>query len=180
MREVVWNMKKYIIICLLFLFMVNVNAESDLIPFFAQVIIDRKCDAEKTYFYIEIFIFQEKKEKKWYVNHITLDEDDLDKEIIISVEHSRYNDDYSLPLISDIKWEPGKSFECKYHYFHEPIHLKAIKKGKGEYDWEVYGNCRYKMRPDDPNDVERLFEIKSVKEIKLKYKKLRMVNLYYK
>ena len=173
-------MKRIIVTYLLIMLIVNVNALSDLIPFFAEVSIDGKYGKERTCFYIEIFIFKEKGKIKWYLNQMVLEEDDIDKEVVISLMHSRVDDSFSLPIIEDINWEPGKSFECKYYYFHEPINLKAIKKGKRQYDWEVYGNCRYKLRPDDPNDIERLFEIKSVEEIKLKYRKLRKVNLFYK
>jgi len=174
-------MKRIIIVGFLMSLIFNAYAlSSDTIPFFAEVRIDGKAGKAKTYYYIEIKVYLEDNEIKWRFDKIVLQESDVEKSVVVSLRHSRFKDDYDLPLISDVSWVPGKSFECKYHYFHEPINLKAVKKGEGQYDWEVYGSCRYKLRPDDPNDEERLFEIKSVKEIKLKYKKMRKVNLYYK
>lgn len=155
---------------------------SDTIPFFAEIKIDGRIMEDRSYLYVEIILLKEEggSNIEWYLNEVWLDEKDLRKIVIIHVIHSRSNDKFSSPLLSDIKWNPGKSLECKYHHFYEPLNLKATKKGKGKYDWEVYGSCRYKLRPDDPNDVEHFLEIKSVKEIKLKYNKMRMLNLYYK
>jgi len=171
---------KKIILIIIFILLNSIvyTRDSDNIVVFCKIYIDNK--EVDDMIYLKIILLKDNAKIKWYLNEVVFQTDELHKNHIISTKHSRYNDDYTIPLISDIKWEPGKSFECKYHYFHEPIQLKAIKKDEGKYDWEVYGSCRYKLRPDDPNDVEKFFEIKSVKEIKLKYKKVRLVNLYYK
>jgi len=80
---------------------------------------------------------------------------------------SRTDDNWESPLINNLKWISGQSFECDYLDLTNtpPILLKGKKNENGE--WEIYGNGMVQI-----DGKMKKIEFKSKRNFKVKYKKI--------
>lgn len=169
-------MKKIVskwLLCNFIILICIINVYGDTIPMFLNKYIDGKKTGEVIYLEISVYIFKNK--TKWFLNQVEFSTNDIDKITVIQVMSSHSDTEISTPVLKEVKWEKGKYFECIYNYGW-PIKIKMRKVNGTKYGWEIEAKGQYEV---EANGIKHIIEYKGTKELNLKYKKIKMVNLYY-
>lgn len=175
------SVKRLILVLLIFLGSgtILLAATQDKINVFLQEFIDGKPTGQFIHFELTIYSGSEKEGNKWLLSEETFSTIEDQKFTTVNLTQSRSNDDYSTPVISGVKWIPGKEFQCTYGPFGGgmDLELKANKGSTSKYDWIVSCAGTYKLTA---SDATHKWEFKSTRELTLEFNKLRFQNLYYR
>jgi hypothetical protein len=127
--------------------------------------------------YIEITLDNINNKIFWFYTEIYFNSIDYEKSTRVSVIQSRSDDNFSIPVLSDVKWKPGEKLTCKIDCAKDCFELIAIKKDKTrQFDWSVSGGGKFRQG----NGETHVFEWRGSKDYQLLFSKLKLEALYYK
>jgi hypothetical protein len=148
--------------------------QSDTISLFLHTY--RNGEEENTKIHFELKIYEDEGKTQWVLSQTDFDDDDYNKQTSVYPKDSRSVDNYSEPTLKNVIWVPGKKVSFRYDPGWEHIDMVAIRNLKGgKYDWSITG----KGEGETKVDGKYTLEVRSTKEIKLKFNTLRSVSLYH-
>jgi hypothetical protein len=177
------KMKTFFMGCLTLLAVLAIspglNAEAyvvDNISLFLQESIDGELTGK--YYHLKIEIYRGNGETGWSASHEEFREDNDEKCVFVEMEMSDSNQakhDHAA-FLKNIKWEAGKKLKCTYRaYGGECVELEAKKVPHTENEWNATGKGLFHYT----DYSEKLdWELKSVKNITLKYPKMMLYGAY--
>jgi hypothetical protein len=125
---------------------------------------------------LEISVMDAGKNPIWTLNEIEINYDESNGTTFMHSNIENNKDRIKLPWMKDIKWTPGKSLSCFFlpdgtNY----IEFNATKKPNDEFGWDI--KCLGKIRIRGAVVENQKWEWKSSKEVELKSKKLKILEL---
>jgi len=151
----------------------TVNTGDD-IGLFLRESVDGKITGK--YYHLQITVYRIDDKVEWFASHECFITDDYKKSVSVCMGVSTESWTYDLPLLEGVVWKSGKSLMCKYRaYGGQTINLKISKLPNTKNEWYAVGGGL--IHYTDHSD-KLVWELKSVKELNLKYPKIELLPGY--
>lgn len=134
--------------------------------------------ATGNYLHLDIVIYANDNGTSFSARQEWFEADDDKKMTTVSLEDSVSYDNSNSQNMKHVKWIPGKEFRCDYNALGgSSVELIAKKSGVREYDpWQVDGTGIKNMTEWDKGVK---WELRSTRQVKLKYSELKLENLFW-